>query len=209
MYDLNEMRKRKEEGRIYFPNDPDMIGMQQEHLKKMYQYNKNEFSSPEEREQCLKELFAEAGEGCYIEAPFFANWGGSNVHLGKNVYMNFNVTLVDDGEIYIGDHVMIGPNVTIATAGHPIDPDLRRKAMQFNKEVHIGDNVWIGAGSVIVPGVSIGENSVIGAGSVVTKDIPKDVIAVGNPCRVLRKIGERDKKYFYKDEEIDLEIVED
>ena len=209
MYDLNDMRKRKEEGRIYFPNDPDTIEKQQECLKKMYQYNKNEFSSPEEREKMLKELFAEAGEGCYIEAPFFANWGGNNVYLGKNVYMNFNVTLVDDARIDIGDYVMIGPNTTIATAGHPIDPELRRRAMQYNKEVHIGNNVWIGAGCVVLPGVTIGDNTVIGAGSVVTKDIPGNVIAVGNPCRVLREIGERDKKYFYKDEEIDLEIVEE
>jgi galactoside O-acetyltransferase len=100
---------------------------------------------------------------------------------------------------------MIGPNVVIATASHPIDPELRQRVTQFNLDVHIGKNVWIGAGALILPGVSIGDNSVIGAGSVVNKDIPANVVAVGNPCRVLREIGERDKKYYYKDREIDWE----
>jgi galactoside O-acetyltransferase len=103
----------------------------------------------------------------------------------------------------IFQHLMIGPNVTIITAGHPIEPTLRRKGLQFNKDVHIGDNAWIGAGVIILPGVHIGKNSVVGAGSVVTKDIPGNVVAVGNPCRVLREIGERAKQYYYKDEKID------
>ena len=113
-------------------------------------------------------------------------------------------TLVDDTHIYIGDYVMIGPNVTIATAGHPIDPDLRQRVAQFNIPVRIGNNVWIGANSVILPGVTIGDNSVIGAGSIVTKDIPANVVAVGNPCRVLREINDRDKEYYYKDMKIDI-----
>lgn len=116
---------------------------------------------------------------------------------------------VDDGDIYIDDKVMFGPNVTIATANHPIDPGLREKAMQYNKPVHICENVWIGAGTVIVPGVTIGKNSVIGAGSVVTKDIPENVVAVGNPCRVLREIGEHEREYFYKKERIDWENLGD
>ena len=100
---------------------------------------------------------------------------------------------------------MFGPNVTVATAGHPVHPELRRKQAQYNLPVEIGSNVWIGAGAVILPGVRIGDNTVIGAGSVVTKDIPANVVAVGNPCRVLREIGERDRKYYYRDREIDLE----
>ena len=124
--------------------------------------------------------------------------------MGKNVYVNFNFTVVDDGEVYIGDYVMIGPNVTIATAGHPVQPDLRKKGIQFNLPVHIGNNVWIGAGAILLPGVTIGDNSVIGAGSIVTKDIPANVVAVGNPCRVLREIGEKDEKYYYRDREIDV-----
>ena len=113
----------------------------------------------------------------------------------------------DDGNVYIGDKVMFGPNVTIATANHPIEPTLREKGLQYNKDVYIGENTWIGAGVIIVPGVRIGKNTVIGAGSIVTKDIPDNVVAVGNPCRVLREIGERDKKYFYKNEEIDWETI--
>ena len=116
--------------------------------------------------------------------------------------------MVDDADIYVGDYVMFGPNVTVATAGHPINPTLRQKAMQYNIEVHIGNNVWIGANAVILPGVTIGDNTVIGAGSVVTKDIPANVVAVGNPCRVLRPIGEKDKKFYFRDREIDIEIEE-
>lgn len=118
------------------------------------------------------------------------------------MYANFNLTLVDDTYIYIGNSVMIGPNVTLATAGHPVEPELRREVAQFNIPIHIGDNVWIGANSVVLPGVKIGENSVIGAGSVVTKDIPSNVVAVGNPCRVLREIGEHDKEFYYKERQI-------
>ena len=153
----------------------------------------------------MHRLFASVGKNCYIEPPLRANWG-CHTHLGDNVYANFNLTLVDDTHIYIGDHVMIGPNVTIATAGHPIDPDLRRDVAQFNIPVHIGNNVWIGANSVVLPGVTIGANSVIGAGSVVTKDIPANVVAVGNPCRVLREVGQHDKEYYFNDRKLEQNI---
>ena len=121
------------------------------------------------------------------------------------MYANFNLTLVDDGEIFIGDNVMFAPNVTLATGTHPIHPGLRSKKAQYNLPIYIGDNVWIGAGSIILPGVRIGDNTVIGAGSVVTKDIPSNVVAVGNPCRVLREINEQDLKYYEKEMEIDIE----
>ena len=143
----------------------------------------------------LSEMFAEIGEGCYIEPPFYANWGGKHVHFGKKVYANFHLTLVDDTHIYVGDHTLLAPNVTIATAAHPIDPTLREKGYQYNLPVHIGRNCWIGAGAVILPGVSIGDNTVVGAGSVVTKDLPSNVVAVGNPCRVMREIREEDRIY--------------
>ena len=122
---------------------------------------------------------AEIGENCYIEPPLHANWG-KYTHFGNNVYANFNLTLVDDTDIFVGDNVMFGPNVIIATAGHPVDPPLREKVAQFNIPVRIGKNVWIGAGAIVLPGVTIGDHSVIGAGSVVTKDIPPNVVAVGN-----------------------------
>ena len=124
--------------------------------------------------------------------------------MGDWVYANFNLTLVDDTHIYIGSNTMIGPNVTIATAGHPVLPELREQAYQFNAPVHIGKNCWLGAGVIVLPGITIGDNSVIGAGSVVTKDIPENVIAVGNPCRILREIGEKDRKYYFKDLKIKL-----
>ena len=154
----------------------------------------------------LKDMFAKLGEGCYIEPPLRSNWGGYHTHFGDHVYANFNLTLVDDGHIYVGSKTMIGPNVTIATAGHPIEPNLRYLEMQFNMDVHIGTNVWIGAGAVILPGVTIGDNTVIGAGSIVTKDIPSNVVAVGNPCRVLREVSEHDREYYYPNRRIDLPI---
>lgn len=204
--DLEEARKRMAEGRLYLPTNEGLNIKQFELMEVMYQYNATHSSEVEKRQELLKKMLAEVGEGCYIEAPFYANWGGSHVHFGKNVYVNFNLTAVDDGHIYVGDCTMIGPNVTLATAAHPVDPSLRRHAAQFNLDVHIGANVWIGAGVIVLPGVTIGDNSVIGAGSVVTKDIPANVVAVGNPCRVLRGIGERDREYYYRDRKIDLTL---
>lgn len=199
-----EERRRMMEGKLYLPTGEELLADQAVCLERLYEYNHTRPSQNEEREALLKEMFAEIGEGVYLEPPFHANWAGHHVHMGKNVYANFNLTLVDDGEIYIGDYTMIGPNVTIATAGHPALPELRQEAYQFNIPVHIGKNVWIGAGVIILPGVTVGDNTVIGAGSVVTKDIPSDVVAVGNPCRVLRPIGEKDRIYYYKDQKIDL-----
>lgn len=199
-----EERRRMMEGKLYLPTGEELLANQAVCLERLYEYNHTRPSQNEEREALLKEMFAEIGEGVYLEPPFHANWAGHHVHMGKNVYANFNLTLVDDGEIYIGDYTMIGPNVTIATAGHPVLPELRQEAYQFNIPVHIGKNVWIGAGVIILPGVTVGDNTVIGAGSVVTKDIPSDVVAVGNPCRVLRPIGEKDRIYYYKDQKIDL-----
>ncbi len=200
-------REKMINGLIYDPNDGEIINEQLQYLDKLWEFNQLKPSQQTEKKNYMKEMFAECGDDCYIELPFRANWGGHHVHLGNNVYANFNLTLVDDGHVYIGDRVMIGPNVTIATANHPIDPELRAKGLQYNKDVYIGENTWIGAGVIIVPGVRIGKNTVIGGGSVVTKDIPDNVVAVGNPCRVLRSIGEHDKKYFYKKEEIDRGMI--
>ena len=191
-------RERMVKGLIYDPMDKEILNEQFPFLDKLWEFNKLKPSDAEQKEQYMKEVFAACGENCYIELPFHANWGGHNVHFGSGIYANSNLTLVDDGHIYIGDKVMIGPNVTIATANHPIDPELRARGLQYNKDVYIFENVWIGAGAIIVPGVHIGKNTVIGAGSVVTKDIPENVVAVGNPCRVIREISDRDKEFFYK-----------
>lgn len=127
--------------------------------------------------------------------------------MGAHVYANFNLTIVDDTYVYIGDHTMMGPNVTLASAGHPILPELREHGYQYNLPIHIGKNCWLGAGVIVVPGVTIGDNSVIGAGAVVTKDIPANVVAVGTPARVLRKIGDHDRKYYHGQLEIDPELL--
>ncbi|MDD7393342.1 MAG: sugar O-acetyltransferase [Eubacteriales bacterium] len=193
---------------IYVPTEyPELMKKQSECLDLLFEYNSLRPSETEKKTALLKKMFAEIGEGCYIETPFHANFGGAHVHFGKNIYANFNLTLVDDTHIYVGDNTMFGPNVTLATAGHPVLPELREKGYQFNIPIHIGKNCWIGAGSVILPGVTVGDGSVIGAGSVVTKDIPSGVVAVGNPCRVLRKIGDRDREYYYKDLRIPPEKI--
>ncbi len=191
-------------GEIYDPNESDIMSEQALCLEKLYDYNSTRPSEGEKRARLLKEMFAEIGEDCYIEPPLRANWGGKHIHFGNSVYANFNLTCVDDTHIYVGDCTMFAPNVILATAGHPILPELRERAYQFNMPIHIGRNCWLGAGAIVMPGVTIGDNTVIGAGSVVTKDIPANVVAVGNPCKVLRPIGERDREYYFKDRKISL-----
>ena len=203
------MKDRMHTGKLYLPGDETIMEMQVKCLDKLFEYNSLKPSQFEKKTALLKTMFAEIGEGCYIETPFHANWGGHHVHFGKNVYANFNLTLVDDTHIYVGDYTMFGPNVTVATAGHPILPELRQMVYQYNMPVHIGKNCWIGAGAIIVPGVTIGDNVVIGAGSVVTKDIPNNVVAVGNPCKVLREVNEHDRVYYFKDKKIDYAEIEE
>lgn len=203
--DLNEIKERMHSERLYYCNDEALVNKQLRCLELLYDFNQTRPLEQDKRREMLKEMFAEIGEDCYIEPPFHANWGGKNVHFGNGVYANFNLTLVDDGKIFVGNNVMFAPNVTVASATHPINPNIRRKQAQYNLSIHIGNNVWIGANSVILPGVHIGENTVIGAGSVVTKDIPDNVVAVGNPCRVIREINDNDMKYYNKNMKIDIE----
>ena len=195
-------------GEIYFPGDPDIHVIQTACQEKLYDFNQTRPSQLALRTQMLREMFAEIGEGCYIEPPLHANFGGRHVHFGNWVYANYNLTLVDDTHIYVGDDTMFGPNVTVATASHPIAPELRGRGLQYNLPVHIGKNCWLGAGTVVLPGVTIGDNVVIGAGSVVTRDIPSNVVAVGNPCRVLREVGEQDRVFYHKDRKIPAELFE-
>lgn len=202
---MTEKEKMKN-GELYLPGDLSIMMEQFNCLEFQYKYNKTRPHQYFKRCRLLKKMFAEIGDGCYIEPPLHSNWGGHHTHFGSDVYANFNLTLVDDTDIYVGDHTMFGPNCVIATAGHPILPELRIKSYQYNVPVHIGSNCWLGAGVIVLPGVTIGDNSVIGAGSVVTKDIPSNVVAVGNPCKVLREINDHDKEYYFKDRKINIKL---
>lgn len=201
---MSIMKEKMYTGELYLPNDEEIVTQQTLCLEKLYEYNMTRPTETDKRLSLLKEMFAEIGENCYIEPPFHSNWGGRHCHFGKNVYANFNLTCVDDTHIYVGDYTKFGPNVTLATAGHPILPELREQAYQYNFPIHIGKNCWIGAGAIILPGITIGDNVVVGAGSVVTKDLPDNVVAVGNPCKVLRHINEKDKIFYFKDRKIKL-----
>lgn len=194
-------------GDIYAPGDEEILKEQFRCLEKQYDFNATRPSEMEKRMALMKEMFAQVGENCYIEPPLHSNWGGHHTHLGSNVYANFGLTLVDDTHIYIGDCTMLGPHVVLATGGHPVLPELREKGLQFNMPIHIGRNCWLGAGVIVLPGVSIGDNSVIGAGSVVTRDIPANVVAVGNPCRVIRPIGEKDRETYYRGRPMNPELL--
>lgn len=183
-------------GQIYDTCDPEIMELQRRVKEKIAEFNQLGIFDDEKKQAYMKEVFAECGEGCCIELPFRASWGGSHVHFGNGVYANTNVTLIDDGHIYVGNRVLFGPNVVVTTASHPLNSDLRRYELQYNRDVYIGENVWIGAGSTILPGVHIGRDTVIGAGSVVTRDIPANVLAVGVPCRVVREIDGRDNEFY-------------
>lgn len=195
-------------GEIYQPEDPEILKKQTQTMLPMYEYNRTLPTESEKRQQLLKEMFAEVGEGCYIEPPFHANWGGHHIKLGNHVYANFNLTIADDTYVTIGDHTMIGPNVTMSSAAHPILSELRKHGYQYNLPITIGKNCWLGAGVVILPGVTIGDNSVIGAGAVVTRDIPANTVAMGVPAKVSRHISEHDRKFYYRDRQIDPNLLD-
>lgn len=152
----------------------------------------------------VKQILGKSGEGTFINPPFYCDYG-SHIEVGDNFFANYNCSIIDVAKVTIGDNVMLAPNVAIYTAGHPIHSDSRNSAYEYGIKVTIGSNVWIGGNVVINPGVTIGDNVVIGAGSVVTRDIPANVVAVGNPCRVMKQITENDRKYYYKDREFDEE----
>ena len=200
---MSKMKDRLHTGELYLPGDDEIMEDQTKRLDRLYAFNMTRPTEGAKRQAMLKEMFAEIGEGCYLEPPFHSNFGGGHVHFGKGVYANFNLTLVDDTHIYVGDNTMFGPNVVLATAGHPILPELREKGYQYNAPIRIGKNCWLGAGVIVLPGTTIGDNVVIGAGSIVTKDIPSNVVACGQPCKVTRKVNDHDKEYYFKDKKID------
>lgn len=151
-----------------------------------------------------KEFLGKSGENLFINPPFFCDYG-KHIEVGDNFFANYNCTIIDVAKVKIGNNVMLAPNVAIYTAGHPIHPESRNSLYEYGIGVTIGNNVWIGGNVVITPGINIGDNVVIGAGSVVTHDIPDNVVAVGNPCRVMRHITDEDKKFYYKDKAFDQE----
>lgn len=192
------MRERIASGKLFTDYCEGLPDDRLQAKKRMLAFNATQPDAIEERIRLLNEIFGRT-TNVWIEPPFYFCYG-TNIEIGDASYINFNCNFVDDTKIIIGKKVMFGPAVTIATVGHPINPAYRE--YMYAEPVKIEDNCWIGAGSIICPGVTIGENSVIGAGSVVTKDIPANSVAVGNPCRVLRSISEQDMKYYYKDREI-------
>lgn len=156
----------------------------------------------------VKELLGKAGDNVFINPPFYCDYG-FNIEIGNNFFANYNCVFLDVSKIKIGDNCFIAPNVSLYTAGHPLHPVSRSSEYEYGAPITIGDNVWIGGNSVICPGVTIGSNSVIGAGSIVTKDIPDWSLAAGNPCRVIRKITEDDKRILFKDKPFDDEVWQD
>ena len=199
------MKERINSGKLF---TDDCEGMPEERTSCKLNMNAFNASSPtdvQKRFEIMEKLFGKETKA-WIEPPFYCCYG-THITIGDMSYINFNCNFVDDGKITIGKKVMFGPAVTIATVGHPINPDMRE--YMYTNPVTIEDNCWIGAGVTICPGVTIGENSVIGAGSVVVHDIPANSVAVGNPCRVLREINEDDKKYYYKDRPILAEDLEE
>lgn len=193
-----DLLERMESGKLFYAGDPELVQAKLRCKELLYDFNHARPSQAGEMLALLGQLLGAMGEGCWIEPPLYVNWG-SRIALGDHVYANTGLTVIDDTFVTIGSHVMLGPRVTISAASHPVDPELRRQAYQYDLPVVLEENVWVGAGATILPGVTIGKNSVIGAGSVVDRDIPPDVVAAGVPCRVLREIGPRDREYYHKD----------
>ncbi len=183
-----------------------MDGLSEERLenkKRIYQYNHLPPEQWNEQVDLLKRILGKTGDEVYIEPPFHCDYG-YNIEVGENFYANYNLVILDVGKVRIGKNVMFAPNVSIYTAGHPVHPDSRNSGYEYGIDITIGDNVWIGGNVCVLPGVKIGDNVVIGAGSVVTKDLPDNVIAAGNPCRIIRKITQEDRNFYYKNRKFDV-----
>ncbi|SFI17372.1 maltose O-acetyltransferase [Pseudobutyrivibrio sp. OR37] len=184
-----------------------MDGLSEERLenkKRIFKYNNMNPGDTAGKDKLIKEILGKTGKEINVEAPFHCDYG-YNIEVGENFFANYNLVILDVAKVKIGDNAQIAPNVAIYTAGHPIHPDSRNSGYEYGIDITIGDNVWIGGNTCIMPGVTIGNNVVIGGGSVVTKDLPDNVIAVGNPCRIVREITEDDRDYYFKDRKFDVE----
>ncbi len=171
--------------------------------KLIYAFNQCEPDQIEKQRQLLHQILGKHGDNLTIEIPFRCDYG-YNIEVGENFFANYNLTILDVGQVIIGDNVQFGPNVSLITAGHPLHPESRKSGYEYGIPIRLGHNVWLGSNVVVNPGVSIGDNCVIGSGSVVTKDIPANMVAVGVPCKVLRPITEEDRPYYYKDKLFDV-----
>ena len=192
-HEYDAVRASMNDGSLYVDYGAGLEALEAERVagkELAYDFNHSRPSDAARRTAILQQLLGSVGPEVWIEPPLHVSYG-SHVHVGSSFYANFNLVLVDDADIHIGDRVMIAPNVTISTAGHPTVPEERVGGWQFSLPVRIEDDVWIGSNVVILPGVTIGSGSVIGAGSVVTHDVPPRVVAVGVPCRVLRSVDEQ------------------
>lgn len=184
-------RERMLAGDLYIADDPDSERIAREALRLTYEYHRAEASGEPDARAHLVALLGDLGEGAYVKPPLFVDYG-ENIRIGARTFVNSNLTALDVAAITIGEDCQIGPNVQLLTPTHPIDPRSRRDKLEAARPITLGDNVWLGGGVVVCPGVTIGDNTVVGAGAVVTKDLPANVVAIGNPARVAREIGERD-----------------
>jgi maltose O-acetyltransferase len=180
-------REKMLAGELYSAADPELTAARRRARDLIYAFNHSRESEPDLRQQILRELFGAIGKNLWIEPPFYCDYG-QNISIGNNVYFNFNCVILDPARVEIGDRVLFGPNVQIYTATHPIDAATRRTGLEAGKPIRIGSDAWVGGSAVLCPGVNIGDRTVIGAGSVVTRDLPADVFAAGNPCRVIRSL---------------------
>lgn len=201
---MDNIERRDRE--MAYISDGAVMEEQKRTRKILHRLNTVDPSDFDEIGRLVKELFGKSDKA-FVNPPFYCDYG-FHIETGKNFFANYNCTIIDVARVTIGDNCQFAPNVSIYTAGHPVHPDSRNSLYEYGIGVSIGDNVWIGGSTVILPGVHIGSNTVIGAGSVVTKDIPDWVVAAGNPCKVIRKITEEDRRYYYKDRQFDDEAWE-
>lgn len=184
--------ERMQKGLVYNDFDQDLFNKRVEAKKLFKAYNKTDDEEIDLRNKIMKQLFKNVGENVWIEPDFRCEFG-KNITIGDNVYINFGCIILDCSEVTIGSHTLLGPNIGLYAANHSTDAPERINGGCYGKPIHIGNNVWLGGDVKVLQGVTIGDNTIIGAGSIVTKDIPDNVIAVGNPCKVIRKITEEDK----------------